>query len=92
MNKYVMEEDLRVRAFHTDPELEKHQIEQTHRIKENRNRKAAQETIERLGEAAQKEDNLMYPILDAVREYVTEQEICDVLREVFGEYKDPGIY
>ena len=92
VNKYVMEEDLRVRAFHTDPELEKHQIEQTHRIKENRNRKAAQETIERLGEAAQKEDNLMYPILDAVREYVTEQEICDVLREVFGEYKDPGIY
>jgi methylmalonyl-CoA mutase N-terminal domain/subunit len=32
----------------------------------------------------------MYPIIDAVKEYATEQEICDVFRQVFGEYVDPG--
>ena len=47
---------------------------------------------EKLGEAAQGDDNLMYPIIDAVREYATEQEICDVFRTVFGAYRDPGVY
>jgi methylmalonyl-CoA mutase N-terminal domain/subunit len=34
----------------------------------------------------------MPAVLEAVRAYATEQEICDVYREVFGEYKDPGFY
>ncbi|MBW1766046.1 MAG: methylmalonyl-CoA mutase, partial [Deltaproteobacteria bacterium] len=36
--------------------------------------------------------NVMEPIIDAVKEYATLQEVCDVFREVFGEYRDPGIY
>jgi methylmalonyl-CoA mutase N-terminal domain/subunit len=31
-------------------------------------------------------------VIEVVREYGTEQEICDVWREVFGEYRDPGFY
>jgi methylmalonyl-CoA mutase N-terminal domain/subunit len=34
----------------------------------------------------------MHSIIDAVKEYATEQEICDVFREVFGVYRDPGVY
>ena len=30
--------------------------------------------------------------IEAVREYATEQEICDIYREVFGEYRDPGYF
>jgi methylmalonyl-CoA mutase N-terminal domain/subunit len=48
--------------------------------------------MERLGEAAQGEENLMPLIIDAVNASATEQEICDVFREVFGEYRDPGVY
>ena len=31
-------------------------------------------------------------VIEAVKEYATEQEICDVWRDVFGEYRDPGFY
>jgi len=31
-------------------------------------------------------------VIEAVKEYATEQEICDIWREVFGEYRDPGFY
>jgi len=31
-------------------------------------------------------------VIAVVKEYGTEQEICDVWREVFGEYRDPGFY
>jgi methylmalonyl-CoA mutase N-terminal domain/subunit len=31
-------------------------------------------------------------VIEAVKEYATEQEICDVWRGVFGEYRDPGFY
>ena len=34
----------------------------------------------------------MNPLLDAINEYATLQEVCDVYRKVFGEYHDPGIY
>jgi methylmalonyl-CoA mutase N-terminal domain/subunit len=34
--------------------------------------------------------NLMPPIIEAAKAYCTQQEICDVLREVFGMYTDPA--
>jgi methylmalonyl-CoA mutase N-terminal domain/subunit len=40
-----------------------------------------------LEEAARQKMNLVEPILHAVKEYATIQEICDVLRGVFGEYR-----
>jgi len=39
---------------------------------------------------SQSKENLMPHIINAVREYVTIQEICDVWRDVFGRYTDPG--
>ena len=41
-------------------------------------------------EAAKNKTNLMPPIIDAAKAYCTQQEICDVLREVFGTYTDPA--
>jgi methylmalonyl-CoA mutase N-terminal domain/subunit len=39
-------------------------------------------------EAARSDANLMSPIVDAAKAYCTEQEICDVLRDVFGQHTD----
>jgi methylmalonyl-CoA mutase N-terminal domain/subunit len=44
--------------------------------------------LDRLGKAARTAENLMPPILDAVRAYATVGEMCDVLREVWGEYEE----
>jgi methylmalonyl-CoA mutase N-terminal domain/subunit len=42
-----------------------------------------------LREAALGEENLMEPLVGAVKAYATIGEICGLLREVFGEYKPP---
>ena len=41
-------------------------------------------------EAAKNKTNLMPPIIESAKAYATQQEICDVLREVFGTYTDPA--
>ncbi len=37
------------------------------------------------------QENMMYPILEAVKAYATLGEICDAMRDVFGEYREPEI-
>jgi len=91
VNKYVAEaapiELLKVN--------EKVETEQINRLRETKrirdNRKVAQ-TLNSLGVACKSDRNAMPYVIEAVKEYATEQEICDVYREVFGEYRDPGFY
>jgi methylmalonyl-CoA mutase N-terminal domain/subunit len=92
VNKYTTEERLPVDIFEIDEALEKKQIEKTNRVKNSRNNKNVKECLEKLGEACVSNRNVMNPIVDAVREYATLQEVCDVFRSVFGKYRDPGIY
>ncbi|MBD3233652.1 MAG: hypothetical protein GF315_07995, partial [candidate division Zixibacteria bacterium] len=46
--------------------------------------------LRKLNTVAKGKGNLMYPILDCVRERVTIGEICDELRKVWGEYRGGG--
>ena len=92
VNKYVAEEEIPVELLEIDEELERVQIEKTNRIKNDRDNKKVKECLESLGEACSGEENVMEPIISAVKEYATLQEVCDVFRNVFGEYRDPGIY
>jgi methylmalonyl-CoA mutase N-terminal domain/subunit len=92
VNKYVMGEELPVEILQIEEELEEKQVEWTNEVKNSRDNRKVKAALQRLGEAAQGNDNLMYPILDAVKAYATEQEICDVFRDVFGVYRDPGVY
>ncbi|MFN2363477.1 MAG: methylmalonyl-CoA mutase [Halarsenatibacteraceae bacterium] len=70
-----------------DPGLEKDQCEQLNQIRSQRNSSETEKHLNDIREAAINDKNLMYPILDAVRDYVSIGEICDVLREEFGEYE-----
>jgi methylmalonyl-CoA mutase N-terminal domain/subunit len=92
VNKYVTEEALPVEVMQIDEELERVQIEKTERVKNDRDNRSFEESLEKLGEVCTAGGNVMEPIIDAVKAYATEQEICDVFRRVFGEYRDPGIY
>jgi methylmalonyl-CoA mutase N-terminal domain/subunit len=92
VNRYATEETLPVELLELDEELERLQIEKTNRIKEKRNNGRVRECLSRLEDACSGERNVMEPIIDAVREYATLQEVCDVFRKVFGQYRDPGIY
>ena len=92
VNKYINEEELPVETLQIEAGLEEKQIQWTNQVKDTRDNKKVKDALEKLGESAQKDDNLMHPIIDAVKAYATEQEICDLFREVFGVYRDPGVY
>jgi methylmalonyl-CoA mutase N-terminal domain/subunit len=57
-------------------------------MKNSRNNEQVKNSLAKLETAAQSNDNLMPFIYDSVKEYATLGEICNVLRKVFGEYKD----
>ncbi len=92
VNKYVMDEDIPVEVLEIDEEVERLQIEKTNRIKAERDQAKVRECLEKVEEACVNNLNVMQPIIDAVKAYATLQEVCDVFRKVFGEYRDPGIY
>lgn len=92
MNKYATEEALPVEILEIDEQLERIQIEKTNRIKNNRDNKKVTECLEKVGEACAGNRNTMETIIDAAKAYATLQEVCDVFRQVFGVYRDPGIY
>jgi methylmalonyl-CoA mutase N-terminal domain/subunit len=92
VNKYATEERLPVELLELDEALERIQIEKTQRIKAERDNKKVRDCLDKLGEACESGKNVMNPIVDAVKAYATLQEVCDVFRAAFGEYRDPGIY
>ena len=61
-------------------------------VRRSREKRAVSSCLWALGKDAQKEgQNLMGPILEAVREYATLQEMMDVLRDAWGVYEEPVI-
>ncbi|MDT8285327.1 MAG: methylmalonyl-CoA mutase family protein, partial [Thermovirgaceae bacterium] len=92
VNRYATDEVVPVEILEIDEELENLQIEKTNRVKNERDNKRVRECLEDLGEACSGTRNVMDPIIEAVKSCATVQEVCDVFRKVFGEYRDPGIY
>ncbi len=92
VNKYSMEEKKSIEYLKIDPEVERRQIARVQETKRTRNNNRVQDCLADLKKAAQGSDNLMPLILAAVKEYATLQEICDIFREVFGTYRDPGMF
>jgi len=91
VNKYQMDEADRVEQLKIDPQVEDRQIARLQEVRRNRNHEQVQNALKQLQTVAQGKDNLMPFILAAVKEYATLQEVCDVFRGVFGEYRDPGM-
>jgi methylmalonyl-CoA mutase N-terminal domain/subunit len=73
-------------------EVEQNQKKALKKIKKQRNSRKVKETLKRLRKAAASGDNLMPHILDCVRAYATLGEMCNTLKEEFGEYHEPIIF
>ncbi len=87
LNRYQVDEEHRGRLLRVDPAVRELQIRKLKELKENRDNSKVEDALRRLKDVAQGDGNLMFTILDAVKAYATLGEICDVLREVFGEYE-----
>jgi len=92
VNKYVQEEDIPIELLEIDPEIEKTQAASLASVKAGRNQKEVESALARLEKAARSTENTMPFIIDCVRAYTSEQEICDVFRKVWGIYRDPGYF
>jgi len=88
VNAFEVEEEEPAEIMKIDDSVEKVQCTRVKALKGRRDNQAVQKALERLKEAAKGSDNLMGPILDAARVYVTLGEIACALREVFGEFQE----
>ena len=87
LNRFTVEEDVNPELLKVDEALGKAQIENLERIRAERNNEAVKEKLDILRKHAQNpEKNLIPAILDAVKAYASVGEICNVLRDEFGEY------
>lgn len=87
MNKFKINEEVNPDLLKVDEALEKAQVESVQTIRGNRDKEAVVKSLSKLREQAKSTDqNLIPTILEAVRAYATIGEICNVLRDEFGEY------
>ncbi len=92
VNDYKTDEGLSIPILRMDKKGEQRQINRLKKLRKDRNQSKFDRNLKRLKKAAEGDENLMPYILDCVHGYATLGETCDVLREVFGEYKEPAIY
>jgi len=90
VNRYQVPEDRPPELLRVPLEVEERQAERVRRVKRERNAATAREALARVREAATSGENLMPPLVAAVKAMVTLGEISDVYRDVFGQYRDPA--
>ncbi len=92
VNKYTAKEEVPVELLKVDEKMEAEQIRRLQGVKRTRDNRRVVQTLNDLRLACRSDKNVMPYVIEATKEHATEQEICDVYREVFGEYRDPGFY
>jgi methylmalonyl-CoA mutase N-terminal domain/subunit len=87
VNRFQVDEDLELDVLRVDPTVGNRQVTRLSALRDRRDNETVSASMARLKAGAQNDDNLMPFILDSVEKYATLGEICNVLREVFGEYQ-----
>ncbi|MCL4515020.1 MAG: methylmalonyl-CoA mutase family protein, partial [Firmicutes bacterium] len=85
VNKYVVDEPARINLLKVNPEVQARQIRRLQKVRSERDNGRVQAALRRLKETAAGTENLMPPILEAVKAYATLGEIIQVSVAVFGE-------
>jgi methylmalonyl-CoA mutase, N-terminal domain len=91
VNAFVMEEPAHADLLRLDPDLAQRQVERLHAVRQRRDASAVTRALDTLRQTASGTGNLVPPMLESVLAYATIGEICDTLRQVFGEYQPPSI-
>lgn len=91
LNKFQVKEEKQKDLLRVDPSVGEQQVARLSQLKAQRNNDAVTKALQEIKQAAQGEANLMPPIIGAVRSLATLGEICNTLREVFGEYEAAAI-
>jgi methylmalonyl-CoA mutase N-terminal domain/subunit len=93
VNRYELETEQPLEILKIDPALEAQQISRVQGLRARRDSAAVEASLARLKEDAARDDrNLMHPIVDAARAYVTMGEMCDAFREVWGTWRETPVF
>jgi methylmalonyl-CoA mutase, N-terminal domain len=93
VNRYAQGDEQPLEILRIDPALEEKQIGRVQALRARRDPAAAEAALARLKEDAAHEDrNLMPPIVDASKAYVTMGEMCDALRDVWGVWRETPVF
>ena len=91
VNDYVATDEPPVEILYIDEAAGDAQAARLKHVRTTRDEAAVSAALHRIRSAAAGAENLMPPILDAVRAYATLGEMCDVLREVWGEWEEQAV-
>jgi methylmalonyl-CoA mutase N-terminal domain/subunit len=88
VNDFVQDDEPPVPILYIDETTADTQIARLETLRRRRNNDTVRASLDRLQQSARGKENTMYPLLDCVRAYATVGEMCDALREVWGEYEE----
>jgi len=89
VNEHVTEKDwVPIDLLRIPPHVENQQLERLQRVRRERTQEKVKQVLGKLHDEADKNKNLMPTIIEAVKAYATLGEITEVLRNVFGEYRE----
>src|SRR4051812_44169177 len=88
VNDFVQEEETRIPILYIDESTADRQMARLAELRRTRDNDAVRRTLDALKETARATGNTMYPLMDCVRAYATVGEMCDALRQVWGEYEE----
>jgi methylmalonyl-CoA mutase, N-terminal domain len=93
VNRYQLDDEPEPDLLRIDPALEQTQIERVRAVRARRDSRAVEQALARLKEDAARDGrNLMEPIMDASRLYVTMGEMCEALRDVWGIWRETPVF
>ena len=88
VNKFLTKEKLIIPILKINPEIQIKQVNRLNEIKQRRDNSKVKQCLENISCVAASKTNLMFPIIEAVRNYATIGEICMALEKVFGRYEE----
>ena len=89
INLFCTDEECKIDTFKHDKDEESRIIQSLNELKSKRNDTLVKEKLEKLRTIARSSENIMPVMIETVKSYATIEEICNILREEFGEYKAP---
>ncbi len=92
VNAFKAEKDAPIEILHIDEKVAEEQQARLAQVKAERDDAAVQAALAKVEAAARGTDNMMPPVLEAVKAYATLGEICDVFRKVWGQYREGGTF
>jgi methylmalonyl-CoA mutase N-terminal domain/subunit len=88
VNDFVQEDEEPIPILYIDETTANRQLARLDELRRTRDAARVRRALDLLKETARGTGNTMHPLLDCVRAYATVGEMCDALREVWGEYEE----